>query len=182
MGSSPILRKRCFTRIEALKRDCLEIPQLVGLGQVGNEEAEKNRTAMLEAFTSALEVRPPYYTLRLMVLNFDLPAQVFDLLDTTPVSDSTRIPRRIVHVVTYPPSSWNVNPGLDHLSWNSLPQGMWKVRISCVYISLDACLPDCDQRMKGVNYSSFLIRPFPHLEKFLATVCQTGHRPPQRIC
>jgi len=38
----------------------LEIPELVGLGKVNDEDSEKYGTAMLEAFASALEVRLPY--------------------------------------------------------------------------------------------------------------------------
>lgn len=144
---SPILCKRYFSKIETLKRDCLEIPEIVGLGQAGNEEAERDGMAMLEAFASALEVRPAYYTPHFVVLNFGFPSQMFDLLDATPGSDSTHILRQIVHVAAYPPDNtrhpaWNVNPDLDHLSWTNLPQELRKVRTSCAHISLNTRSPD----------------------------------------
>lgn len=56
---SPILCKRYFSKVQTLRRDSLEIPELVGLGQVSNEESERDGTAMLDAFASALEVRSP---------------------------------------------------------------------------------------------------------------------------
>jgi len=57
---SPILCKRYFGELEPLKRDCLEAPELVGLGQVNNEDSERHGTAMLDAFACALEVRSIY--------------------------------------------------------------------------------------------------------------------------
>ncbi|KAF9648103.1 hypothetical protein BDM02DRAFT_2351326 [Thelephora ganbajun] len=108
---SPILCKRYFSKLEVLKRDSLETPELVGLGQISNEESETYGTAMLDAFACALEM--------------------FDLLDATPSSSSTHILRQIVHVATYPSDNarhpaWNVNPDLDHLSWSNLPQELRK--------------------------------------------------------
>ncbi|KAF9791872.1 hypothetical protein BJ322DRAFT_1322 [Thelephora terrestris] len=108
---SPILCKRYFSRIETLKRDSLEIPELVGLGQVSNEESERDGMAMLDAFAAALEM--------------------FDLLDTTPNPNQTHILRKILHVAAYPPDNtrhpaWNVKPDLDHLSWSNLPQELRK--------------------------------------------------------
>lgn len=144
---SPILCKRYFSKIETLKRDSLEIPELVGLGQVGNEESERDGMAMLDAFASALEVRSPklrttaFQTSQLLLL------QMFDLLDTTPNSNSTHILRKILHVAAYPPDNtrhpaWNVKPNLDHLSWSNLPQELRKVRTSCPHILLSARSPD----------------------------------------
>ena len=69
---SPILCKRYFAELESLKRDSLEIPELVGLGQVSNGESERDGTAMLDAFACALEVRsfrtPP--SLKALALTF----------------------------------------------------------------------------------------------------------------
>ena len=60
MRPSPILCKRYFSELEVLKRDSLEIPELVGLGQVSDEESERGGTAMLDVFACALEVCPLY--------------------------------------------------------------------------------------------------------------------------
>ena len=57
---SPILCKRYFSKPEVLKRDSLEIPELVGLGQISNEESERDGMAMLDAFACALEVSSPH--------------------------------------------------------------------------------------------------------------------------
>ena len=57
---SPILCKRYFSKLEVLKRDSLEVPELVGLGQVSNGESERDGTAMLDAFACALEVPTPH--------------------------------------------------------------------------------------------------------------------------
>ena len=97
---------------------------------------------MLDAFASALEVRFPFHpTLSFDALNTWLPLQMFDLLDATPSSNPSHILRNIIHVAAYPPDNarnpvWNVDPDLDHLSWNNLPQELRKVRTQCGYTRL----------------------------------------------
>ena len=59
---SPIICRRYFGKIETLKRDSLEVPELIGLGQTSNEESERDGMAMLDAFAAALEVRSTRYT------------------------------------------------------------------------------------------------------------------------
>jgi mediator of RNA polymerase II transcription subunit 25 len=136
---SPILCKRYFSKLEVLKRDSLEVPELVGLGQVSDEDSERHGTAMLDAFACALEVRSPD-TLSSFKLSTHFSIQMFDLLDATPISNSTHTLRQILHVAAYPSDNarnpaWNVNPDLDHLSWSNLPQELQKVRTPCTYIA-----------------------------------------------
>ena len=57
---SPILYKRYFSKLEVLKRDSLEIPELVGLGRITNEESERDGMAILDGFACALEVSTPH--------------------------------------------------------------------------------------------------------------------------
>ena len=109
----------------------MEIPELVGLGQVSDEDSKKHGTAMLDAFACALEVCLPYTLPPFNPLTAHFFIQMFDLLDVTP--SSTHILRQILHVAAYPPDNtrhpaWNVNPDFDHLSWSCLPQELRKVR------------------------------------------------------
>ena len=164
---SPILCKRFFSGLGTLKRDSLEIPELVGLGQVEDGDSERHGTAMLDGFACALEVRSPYtltpFKALAPTLSYRSPLQMFDLLDATPGSSSTHILRHILHVAAYPSDNarnpaWNVNPDLDHLSWSNLPLGLRKVRTPRAYILPNAHPPDHDQRMTE-EYPLF---GFPH--------------------
>lgn len=75
----------------------MEIPELVGLGQVSNEESQRDGTAMLDAFACALEVRPPHISPCLVLTGYSM-SQMFDLLDATPSPNSTHILRNSIPI------------------------------------------------------------------------------------
>ena len=112
----------------------MEVPELVGLGQVSSEESGRDGTAMLDAFACALEVRSPCAPPFPQAPSAHFLLQMFNLLDATPSSNSIHVVRHILHVAAYPSDNtrnpaWNVNPDFDHLSWSNLPQELRKVRI-----------------------------------------------------